>query len=115
MENINELTTVEDWQTVWKHSMDSPILVYKHSTSCMISARAFKQVKAFQQSETKKIDCYLVKVIESRNVSNEIAKDTHITHKSPQIFLIDKQQIVWNTSHWKITEHRIREAVYKVM
>ncbi|WP_041601427.1 bacillithiol system redox-active protein YtxJ [Halobacillus halophilus] len=111
MESINELTSQEDWQNVWKRSMDSPILVYKHSTSCLISARAFKQLKTFQKSGEDEIDCYMVKVIENRRVSNEIAKDTNISHKSPQILLIDKQQVVWNTSHWKITEKRIRKEV----
>ncbi|WP_228275791.1 bacillithiol system redox-active protein YtxJ [Gracilibacillus oryzae] len=111
METIKELTTLEDWRDVWKRSMDSRILVYKHSTTCMISARAFKHVKTFQKLEGDKIDCYMVKVIESRRVSNEIAKDTNIPHKSPQILFIENQQILWNTSHWKITEHHISEAV----
>lgn len=111
MVRIHELATHEDWNDVWERSMKSPILVYKHSTSCMISARAFKHVKAFQETERDKIDCYMVKVIENRAVSNEIAKDTGISHKSPQIFLVDQQQIVWNTSHWRITKHRIQEAV----
>ncbi len=111
MESINELTSLEDWRDLWKRSMDSPILVYKHSTSCMISARAFKHLKIFQKEGEYKIDCYMVKVIENRRISNEIAKDTNIPHKSPQILLIDKQEILWKTSHWKITKNRIRKAV----
>ena len=112
MENINELTSIEDWQDLWKRSMDLPILVYKHSTSCMISARAFKHLKTFQKEGEDKIECYMVKVIENRRISNEIAKVTNIPHKSPQILLIDKQQIVWNTSHWKITKHQLRKALH---
>ncbi|MFD2638939.1 bacillithiol system redox-active protein YtxJ [Piscibacillus salipiscarius] len=111
METINELTSLEDWRNAWNYSMNSPILVYKHSTSCLISARAFKHLKSFQRAEEDKIDCYMVKIIENRRISNEIADDTNIPHKSPQILLIDKQQILWNTSHWKITEHHIRKAV----
>ncbi|WP_058306393.1 bacillithiol system redox-active protein YtxJ [Gracilibacillus massiliensis] len=112
MKVINYLTTLEQWSEIWERSMELPLLVYKHSTSCMISARAFKHVKAFEEKEI--IDCYTVKVIENRPVSNQIAKDTGIPHKSPQIFLIDKQQIVWNTSHFKITKHRIEEAVQQL-
>lgn len=77
MEIINELTTIEDWRDAWERSMESPILVYKHSTSCLISGRAYKHVKAFQKVEKDKIDYCMVKVIESRTVSNEIAKDTN--------------------------------------
>ncbi|MCA1010652.1 bacillithiol system redox-active protein YtxJ [Halobacillus halophilus] len=111
MESIKELTSQEDWRNVWKRSMNSPVLVYKHSTSCLISARAFKQLKAFHKAGEDQIHCCMVKVIENRSVSNEIAKDTSISHKSPQILLIDQQEVVWNTSHWKITEKRIRKAV----
>ncbi|WP_237648662.1 bacillithiol system redox-active protein YtxJ [Sediminibacillus terrae] len=112
MGTVNALTTPEEWKDTWESSMNSPILVFKHSTSCMISARAFKHVKAFfQTSGEDKIDCYMVKVIESRRLSHQIANDTNIPHKSPQILLINKQQIVWNASHWKITEDRIRKAV----
>ncbi|SHN23411.1 bacillithiol system redox-active protein YtxJ [Gracilibacillus kekensis] len=112
MKMINELTTLEQWSEIWKHSMTTPIIIYKHSTSCMISARALKQVEAFQEEDI--IDCYTVKVIENRPVSNQIAKDTEIPHKSPQILLIDKQQILWDTSHFKITKRRIEEAVQQL-
>ncbi|MCA0970791.1 bacillithiol system redox-active protein YtxJ [Halobacillus litoralis] len=109
VENIQELTSLEEWRDVWKRSMDSPVLVFKHSTSCMISARAFKQLKAFQKEG--RVDCYMVKVIENRTVSEKIAKDTDVQHKSPQIFLIDQQQIIWNTSHWMITKKRLEKVV----
>lgn len=111
MEFINEMKALEDWRDVWNRSMNGPILIYKHSTSCLISARALKQLKTFQRVEAGKIDCYMVNVIENRGISNEIAKYTNVPHKSPQILLIDKQQMVWNSSHWKITEHHIRQAV----
>ncbi|MEN2766076.1 bacillithiol system redox-active protein YtxJ [Ornithinibacillus xuwenensis] len=113
MKPINEMVTLEEWNVLLEDSTDSPILVFKHSTSCMISARAFKHVQTFQQGGEDKMDCFMVKVIESRRLSNEIARDTKIPHKSPQILLINNQQVVWNTSHWKITEHRLRQAVRK--
>ncbi|GEN86103.1 MULTISPECIES: bacillithiol system redox-active protein YtxJ [Oceanobacillus] len=112
MEQMNELTTLEQWNKIWERSMNMPIFVFKHSTSCLISARAFKQVKALP--ERGKVDCYLVKVIESREVSNQIAEDTSITHKSPQIFLIYKKKVLWNTSHWKITKSNMEKEVSRV-
>ncbi|WP_124222032.1 monothiol bacilliredoxin BrxC family protein [Aquisalibacillus elongatus] len=75
---------------------------------------AAADVEGWRKVGEDKLDCYMVKVIESRRISNEIVRSTGLAHKSPQILLIDKQQIVWNTSHWKITEHRIRKAVRKL-
>ncbi|MBA2176225.1 DUF2847 family protein [Halobacillus locisalis] len=57
------------------------------------------------------MDCFLVNVIENRRISNEMAKDTNIPHKSPRIFLIYNQEVVWNTSHWMITKNQIRKTV----
>ncbi|MNV97138.1 hypothetical protein D3C71_1922260 [compost metagenome] len=49
----------------------------------------------------------LVKVIESRPVSNQIAEDTGVKHASPQILYIKNKETVWNTSHWAITEEHM--------
>lgn len=111
MNSIHELTSLEDWWDLWRQSMHSPVLVFKHSTSCMISSRAFKHLRNFQKVGGGIVDCYMVKVVESRRISNEIAKVTNIPHKSPQLLLIDKQQIIWHTSHWKITKKRIQKAI----
>lgn len=50
-------------------------------------------------------------VIEDRPVSNKIAEDFGIKHESPQIFLLEDGEVRWNTSHWKITQSSIKEAV----
>jgi bacillithiol system protein YtxJ len=52
-------------------------------------------------------DYVLVKVIESRPVSNQIAEDTSVKHESPQILYIDKKQKVWTASHWSVTKAHI--------
>lgn len=53
----------------------------------------------------------LVKVIESRPVSNAIADHFQIKHESPQIFLLDGQEVLWHTSHRNIQKDAIMEQV----
>ncbi|WP_042201428.1 bacillithiol system redox-active protein YtxJ [Paenibacillus camerounensis] len=86
-------------------------LLFKHSTTCPISAKAHEEFQAYvQSSETP---AAIVHVIEDRPVSNQIAEEFGIKHESPQIFLLDGSDVSWNTSHWKITRSAIKEAVDK--
>ena len=92
MTNLHELTTEQDWKKVQEQaSSDKPVLVFKHSTSCPISADAYKQFNAFIETDQgQELTTAYVKVIESRPVSNQIAEDLDVVHKSPQIFLLFK-------------------------
>ncbi|NQX48766.1 bacillithiol system redox-active protein YtxJ [Paenibacillus tritici] len=84
-------------------------LLFKHSTTCPISAKANEEFRAYtQNSDTP---AAIVHVIEDRLVSNQIAEELGIKHESPQIFLLEDSEVRWNTSHWKITQNAIKEAV----
>ena len=107
MANYTEITTNEEWQGVLKQSMEKPILLFKHSTTCPISAAAHDEFTKFSTD----VDAYLVKVIESRPVSNEIAKDLDTQHQSPQAFVVSNGKAAWNASHWNITEKSLAEAL----
>src|SRR5699024_1187827 len=111
MDQLVELLTKEDLNKVWKVSKSKPVLLFKQSTTCPISAKAFKQYHQFIDETDLDIDFYFVKVRETRDVSNQIAEDTGIEHQSPQIFLIKDEQVLWNTSHSNITREAIQEAL----
>lgn len=106
MAKWRELTTLEQWEEVYKG--DTPLIVFKHSTACPVSSNALNEFEQYLNGSPRDdIEYVLVKVIESRPVSNRIAEDTGVKHESPQIMFIDKDRsVVWNTSHWAITvEH----------
>lgn len=111
MTELKELQTVEELEQVWEGSSDKQVILFKHSTTCPISAGAFDEYQSFLESREADVDCYLVKVIESREVSNKIAEKTKVKHESPQIFLVANKEVVWHTSHSKITRERIKDAI----
>ncbi|WP_025689211.1 bacillithiol system redox-active protein YtxJ [Paenibacillus zanthoxyli] len=84
-------------------------LLFKHSTTCPISAKAYEEFQSYLKDNDT--DAAIVLVIEDRPVSNKIAEDFGIKHESPQIFLLEDGEVRWNTSHWKITQSSIKEAV----
>ena len=106
MENYSELTSVEQWKKVLDQSINKPFVVFKHSTTCPVSAHAYGEFTAFESP----IERYLVKVIENRPLSNEISSDLGIQHESPQAFVIANSDVVWNASHWKITKKELEKV-----
>jgi len=113
MTQWKELTSLHEWQEVFNESTDKPILVLKHSTTCPISAGAWREFQSYLNGNANDTAEYvMVKVIESRPVSNQITADLNVVHKSPQLILIRNKEAIWNTSHWHITEDNIRKVLH---
>ena len=109
---MNELTSLDDWTKRLATSAEKPFFVFKHSTTCPISARAKDRVDTFLDGAGADIPAFLmVKVIESRKVSNGIAEELGIRHQSPQLIFVKENAGAWNTSHHMITEENINEAL----
>ncbi|WP_419876189.1 bacillithiol system redox-active protein YtxJ [Candidatus Pristimantibacillus sp. PTI5] len=106
--SLKEITTVEEWNNVYDASATRPLVVFKHSTTCPVSANAYTEFNQYLEGNPREdVDYVLVKVIESRPVSNQIAEDTSVKHESPQIMFIDKKEKVWSATHWSITKAHI--------
>ncbi|SDM40961.1 bacillithiol system protein YtxJ [Psychrobacillus sp. OK028] len=106
MANYQEITSVDEWKKVLEQSSEKPVVVFKHSTTCPVSAHAYGEFNSFESPLAR----YLVKVIQHRPVSNEIASDLGIQHESPQAFVIANGKAVWNASHWKITKKELEDV-----
>lgn len=103
-----EIDSQEEWNQLLEDSSEKPVVVLKHSTTCPVSANALQEFENYLKKQPNdKIDYVLVKVIESRPVSNQIAEDTGVKHASPQIIYVKDKESVWNTSHWAVTEAHI--------
>ncbi|WP_138754976.1 bacillithiol system redox-active protein YtxJ [Paenibacillus sinopodophylli] len=106
--SYKEITSIEEWNNVYEASAARPLVVFKHSTTCPVSANAYSEFKQYLDGKPREdVDYVLVKVIESRPVSNQIAEDTSVKHESPQIIYFDKKEKVWSATHWSITKAHI--------
>ena len=105
MAKWREITELNEWETLWEKSGEKPVVVLKHSTTCPVSANALKEFESYLEDQPNNEPEYvLVKVIESRPVSNRIAEDTGVKHESPQILWVKNKEQQWNTSHWAVTK-----------
>lgn len=103
-----KIDTIEQFETIVGEN--KPFLLVKHSLTCPISGSAFSEYKQYTEKETK-VDTYYLAVQDSRPLSNYIAETYHIRHESPQALLFSNNEVVWNTSHGKITVSSLTEAV----
>ncbi|AJY76425.1 bacillithiol system redox-active protein YtxJ [Paenibacillus beijingensis] len=118
MSLYRSLMTVEDWKEVYEASKTKPLLVFKHSTRCSVSAEAHEAwSKWLNDSQELPVENVLVRVVEERPVSNAIEESTGVKHASPQAILIADGEVKWHTSHWNITyaslEEHLREHCTK--
>lgn len=109
---VQELTTLDQLQEALARSEQTAIAIFKHSTVCPISAAAHREVARYlEEAGPAAPPFYLVKVIESRPISNEIAARLKVPHQSPQLILVKCKDAYHNMSHGKITAARIEDAL----
>ncbi len=112
MAQWKEIQTIQEWEQILLASGNKPALIFKHSTRCPISADAWKEYQAcVDTAEQNDMDFILVKVIQFRDVSNQIEHDLKVKHESPQAILIRNQGAVWHANHRKITKQQLESAI----
>lgn len=84
-----------------------PQFIFKHSTRCPVSSQAYMEVSSVTEEILDDVDINYVDVISERNVSQEIARRFDIEHESPQILLIENNNVVWSASHFDIEAETI--------
>ena len=84
-------------------SLPEDCIVYKHSTTCPVSASAGSEVRAMKTS----LPVYWINVREQRELSSWVATAYNVPHESPQLILIrdGKQQKVW--SHYEVNRTNV--------
>ena len=103
--NFNPVSDDAALEELFARSHEEPVLLFKHSTACPISARAYKQM------EGVKTPVSIVVVQESRDVSRAVAERTGVRHETPQALVLRNGRAVWNASHFDISSDAVEQAV----
>lgn len=102
MNQLFEIHDLEFMNELLEKSYHEPVLIFKHSATCPISAFAFLQITSFLEQHAEHLLSGMVVVQQVREVSNEIASRLNIKHQSPQALLIKNGQVTWHASHSNI-------------
>jgi bacillithiol system protein YtxJ len=114
MVELREIDSIEELEGLLADSKERPVLLFKHSLTCPISTRAFREFESFLESAPPSISCNLITVQTARPVSNEAAVRLSVTHETPQAILIRNGHEIWSASHFAITAESLQEALRSV-
>src|SRR6185436_12762785 len=99
------ITDTKSLEDLTARSSEQPMVIFKHSLTCPISAAAYSQMEEFDG------EVALVVVQSARALSTEIENLLGVAHESPQVIVLSKGQVAWNASHFKITAEAVAAAV----
>ena len=107
-----EITTLEEWEEILEKSAEKDQLILKHSSTCPVSFNALDEYNDYlAEQPNENLDYTMVKVRESRPVSNQIEADLNVKHESPQMIYIKNKKSYWNTSHWSVTKAHMKAVI----
>jgi bacillithiol system protein YtxJ len=104
---LERIDSIEQFDKLIKEG--SKFYLLKHSLTCPISHAAYKEYEKYA-NENQDVPTYYLAVQNSRPLSNEIAEKFQIKHESPQAILFSNGEVLWNASHWKITNRSLVSA-----
>jgi len=99
-----QLPDMDSFDRFLAQSNGSPAIIFKHSSTCGISARAHAEMSRIE------LPVGLVTVQTARAVSNEIETRTGVEHETPQVFIIRDGKVLWTASHGQIKAQAVEAA-----
>jgi bacillithiol system protein YtxJ len=110
--NLVPVRDLEELDKLLGESAARPVLLFKHSYTCGISAEALDELMAHLDNEALNRARYaLVTVQTHRDVSNAVTRKLGVRHETPQALVIRDGQVVWSASHFRVTADAMLAAI----
>lgn len=108
---IQPIRDLDALEAAIRHSASRPIIIFKHSPTCGISAQAREDLLDWNAGEPAPVPIFEVRVREHREVSNAIAARFGLRHESPQALIVDDGLAKWHGSHFHVNAREVRAAL----
>lgn len=108
---FKEITCSQELGQILDKSYQHQVIIFKHSTTCPTSSCAWREVQNFIKEISDEVWVGMIKVIESRTVSNQVTEELGIIHQSPQVLLVHERQVLWHSSHQEVTKTELMKAL----
>lgn len=99
------VTDAQELEELFARSHSQPVILFKHSTTCPISAAAYQQMSRSGGAIS------LVVVQRARDISRQIETLTGVRHESPQAIILRNGRAVWSAAHWDVTADALKNAL----
>src|SRR6266404_4967568 len=103
-----ELRDVAALDNFLAQSNGDPVIIFKHSDSCGISARAYTQMSGLERPVG------LVTVQTARAVSDEIGKRMGLAQHTPHVMIVHHGHVAWAASHRPVKAAAVAAAPQEV-
>lgn len=87
------------------------VLLFKHSTRCLISMAALNRLERKWKSSNENFPVYYLDLLNNRLLSKKIADLYEIEHQSPQVLIIKNGKCIYSSSHFDINVDDIISSI----
>lgn len=115
---LTPLQQIDELDRLLTQSGTRPLLLFKHSYSCGISAEALDELVAYLEStatgskRSSESPVYAMVTVQThRDVSNAVTARLGVRHETPQALLVRDGQVVWAASHFRVTAAAVAAAL----
>ncbi len=108
--NWNKLTSDAQLAEIKEESAQQPVLIFKHSTTCSISAMALSRMER-NWNDILGVKPYYLDLLANRPISRQIEDEFGVAHESPQVLLIRNGECIYDASHMAISFAGLQQAV----
>ena len=108
---LQPLTDVAQIDPLLSASSQRPVLLFKHSPTCGISAHVYYNLMPLVRDEKVDANWFLIAVRAHRDVSDAIADRLKVWHASPQVIVVRNGAVVWHGSHFGVSERSVLRAL----
>jgi bacillithiol system protein YtxJ len=103
--NFTPVADAAALEELYERSKSEPVLIFKHSTACPISAAAYGEMRNLKREVS------IVIVQESRALSGEVEARTGVRHETPQALVLRDGKAVWSAAHFDVTADAVERAL----
>lgn len=100
-----EIHDPESLNRFLERSTEAPVILFKHSNSCGVSALAYREMAKLSGPVG------MITVQKAREVSRDIERRFELEHETPQVLIVRDGSLVWNASHGQVRAHTVEAAL----
>jgi bacillithiol system protein YtxJ len=114
---LTTLRGIHELDQALSDSHERPVLFFKHSHSCGISAEALDELRIHigEQATAQLVQYAMVTVQTHRDISNKLAERLGVRHETPQAILVRDGRVVWSASHFRVNAAELQKALASVV
>jgi bacillithiol system protein YtxJ len=110
--DLTPLQRIDQLEQLLTESATQPLLLFKHSYSCGISAEALDELVDHLNSDRAGAVRYAMVTVQThREISNAVAAKLGIRHETPQAMIVRDGRVVWTASHFRVTARAVDAAL----